>query len=200
MEYKLFSDDMIEGMLDLYAPYIVNTPVTFEVEVPSLPMFKARIEAISRMYPVIVCLERGKVAGYGYAHPQHERAAYQWNAELSVYVAEEQHHKGIGKGLYSRLLALLRLQNIVRVYSLITVPNEASMGLHRVFGFSQCGLLAHTGYKFGCWYDVAWLEKVIHETEVPLPLLSIHQVDHEKVEQVLRGDPNSISAAQEVCR
>lgn len=188
MEYKLVSDDEIIKMLELYSPYITDTTVSFEIEVPSLAEFKSRIQAISCDYPVVVCVEDGKLLGYGYAHRLQERAAYQWNAELSVYVDKQVQHKGIGKGLYQRLFALLRLQHVVRVYSIVTMPNEPSIGFHEAFGFTRCALLAHTGFKFGGWHDVVWMEKVIDEQSVPLPWISIDQVSETKISPILKGN------------
>ena len=148
-------------LLDIYAPYVA-TPITFENEIPTVEEFARRIREIAAFYPYLVCEVEGRIVGYAYAHRQMERAAYQWNAELSVYIDAAFAGQGIGKQLYTRLIELLKQQTL---YALITLPNEASIALHRSFGFQEVGVWRQTGYKCGRWHDVMWMDLHIASME-----------------------------------
>lgn len=153
-----------QALLDIYAPYVA-TPITFENEVPTVEEFARRIREIAAFYPYLVCEVEGRIVGYAYAHRQMERAAYQWNAELSVYIDEAFAGRGIGKQLYTRLIELLKRQHVKTLYALITLPNEASIALHRSFGFQEVGVWRQTGYKCGRWHDVMWMDLHIASME-----------------------------------
>lgn len=144
-------------ILKIYEPYIKKTTITFEYEVPSLEEFRGRMTGIIGAYPYLVCEADGKILAYAYAHRFHERAAYQWDAELSVYVEEEHTGLGMGKALYHALMELLKLQNVKNAYALVTSPNERSEALHLGMGFRLEGLNRETGYKMGKWLDVSCL-------------------------------------------
>lgn len=154
-------------ILNIYRPYIKDTCITFEYEVPSLGEFTQRIRDISREYPYLVCEIDGRVVGYAYAHRQLARAAYQWNAELSVYVDQAYVGHKIGGALYGALLEILACQNVQNVYGLVTSPNPGSQRLHEKFGFGIMGVCKDTGYKNGKWHDVIWFEKKIGPHSVP---------------------------------
>ena len=151
-----------QAVLDIYAPYIRNTNITFEYEVPSLSEFRKRMEGIMEGYPYLVCEIDGVMAGYAYAHRYKERAAYQWDAELSVYLREDYARRGIGRAFYTALMEILKEQNVRNVYGIVTSPNPPSEALHalpwasRLFGVSQ-----KTGYKLGRWIDVSGFERPI---------------------------------------
>lgn len=153
-----------QALLDIYASYVA-APITFENEVPTVEEFARRIREIAAFYPYLVCEVEGRIVGYAYAHKQMERAAYQWNAELSVYIDEAFAGQGIGKQLYTRLIELLKRQHVKTLYALITLPNEASMALHRSFGFQEVGVWRQTGYKCGRWHDVMWMDLHIASME-----------------------------------
>lgn len=173
-------------ILAIYEPYIKNTAITFECETPSVEDFKSRIRAIASDYPYIVCVRDGKIFGYAYAHRQMERAAYQWNAELSVYINQTCLRRGMGKALYGALIEILRLQNVRNVYGGVTVPNESSEKLHAYFGFKKLGVYHSTGYKCGAWHDVAWFEKAIgNGRPVPEPFIPIYAIDRDALTQIL---------------
>ncbi|MCP9611397.1 GNAT family N-acetyltransferase [Coprobacter tertius] len=150
-----------EDILAIYAPYIENTAITFEYTVPAITEFRERIETVLTSYPYLVCTVDGKIVGYAYAARHMERAAYQWNAVLSVYIDEQYGGYGLGPLLYETLIDLLKLQNLQNVYGIVTSPNENSEKLHSRLGFSLIGLFHKTGYKFGRWYDVSWWEKFV---------------------------------------
>jgi len=175
-----------EEILAIYAFYITKTPITFECEIPSIIDFKKRIREISSGYPFLVCLIDGKIVGYAYAHKQMERAAYQWNAELSAYLDENFVSLGIGKALCNALLEILKLQNIQNVYGGVTSPNIKSENLHRSLGFELLGVYHNTGYKCNKWHDVMWFEKHIgnHELE-PLAFKKIGNVNGRIVNDIL---------------
>lgn len=147
-----------QAILDIYTPYITNSNITFEYTVPTVDEFKNRMEIIMQKYPYIVAVCNEKIVGYAYAHEHKERAAYQWNVETSIYVNEELKHQGIGTLLYSKLLQILKVQNIQNVYACVTLPNENSEKIHCAFGFDLIGRFHETGYKFDKWHDVGWFE------------------------------------------
>lgn len=187
MNIRFAAEGDSAALLQIYGQYI-DTPITFEYALPTEAEFARRVRDIAAVYPYLVCEEGGRIVGYAYAHRQAERAAYQWNAELSVYLDKGHTGQGLGKHLYGMLIDLLRLQGIRTVYALVTVPNEKSEGLHRAMGFRHMGTQRSTGYKAGAWRDVAWFEKAIapHGTD-PAPLLPLGQVPAERIAAVLRG-------------
>jgi phosphinothricin acetyltransferase len=184
---RMADENDAEEILSVYSPYVTGSVITFEYDVPDIESFRKRVKDVLSNYPYLVCTEEGKVVGYAYASRHKERAAYQWNAELSVYVREGHHGLGIGKTLYGMLLELLRLQNVQNVYGCVTSPNIKSEGLHSRFGFEKVGTYRKTGYKFGSWLDVMWFEKNIGEHEKdPEPFTGIGKVKKEDVDRILR--------------
>ena len=171
------------GILAVYAPYIRETAVTFETEVPALEAFTARVAGICADFPYLVLEVDGELAGYAYAHRQAERAAYAWNAELSIYLAGKWRGRGLGAPLYRLLESLLAMQGYVNLYGVITASNAGSIAMHEKLGYRQTGLHEKTGWKFGQWHDVAWLHKRVREGEpgtiLPLSALDPAQVERE---------------------
>lgn len=183
---RLVQETDAAEILEIYAPYIKDTAITFEYEVPSVDEFRKRIRDISTDYPYVVCLIDGEIVGYAYAHRHMERAAYQWNAELSIYIDKSYLRLGIGKALYTCLIDILKLQNVQNVYAGVTIPNQNSEKLHEYFGFKKLGIYHNTGYKCGAWHDVMWFEKSIggHEIE-PMPFVSIREIDKSVIAQIM---------------
>ena len=171
------------GILAVYAPYIRETAVTFETEVPAPDAFTARVAGICADFPYLVLEADGELAGYAYAHRQAERAAYAWNAELSIYLAGKWRGKGLGAPLYRLLERLLAMQGYVNLYGVITASNRGSIAMHEKLGYRRIGLHEKTGWKFGQWHDVAWLYKRVGEGEpgtiLPLSALDPAQVERE---------------------
>lgn len=171
------------GILAVYAPYIRKTAVTFETEVPAPDAFTARVAGICADFPYLVLEVDGELAGYAYAHRQAERAAYAWNAELSIYLAGKWRGRGLGAPLYRLLERLLTMQGYVNLYGVITASNRGSIAMHEKLGYRQIGLHEKTGWKFGQWHDVAWLYKRVGEGEpgtiLPLSALDPAQVERE---------------------
>lgn len=168
------------GILAVYAPYIRETAVTFETEVPALEAFTARVAGICADFPYLVLEVDGELAGYAYAHRQAERAAYAWNAELSIYLAGKWRGRGLGAPLYRLLESLLAMQGYVNLYGVITASNAGSIAMHEKLGYRQIGLHERTGWKFGQWHDVAWLHKRVREGE-PGPILPLAALDRAQV-------------------
>lgn len=176
------------ALLQIYRPFVLHTAVSFELEAPSENEFGCRIRQFSLEYPYLVCEVEGTIAGYAYAHRFKERAAYQWGAELSVYVAPQFARRGIGTALYAALIGLLTRQNVVNLYAAVTLPNAASEGLHRSFGFVLAGVYHGTGYKQGQWHDVAFYEKRIGSHDAaPEPFVSVGQIPEEEARALLIG-------------
>lgn len=186
IKIRMAREDDTNEILKIYAPYVTDTSITFECDVPSPEEFRNRIRDISSKYPYLVCVIDDKIVGYAYSHRHKERAAYQWNAELSVYVDTKYLHFGIGKALYSALIEISKLQNIHNVYGVVTSPNKNSEKLHEFFGFNKLGVYHNTGYKCGEWHDVMLFEKSINNYEnSPNQVLSIKDVDQELVDSIM---------------
>ncbi len=191
MDYtmRLATEADAAAILDVYRPYVENTTVTFEYEVPTIEAFQARMRGIMAYYPYLVCERDGALVGYAYASRYRERAAYGWDAELSVYLREDAQHSGLAGRMYDALIEILRAQGFVNVYGIITHPNEKSEQFHAKQGFVTCGIAHRTGWKFGQWIDVADMERRIAEPAgAPEPTRSIHDMDPALIERALRGE------------
>jgi L-amino acid N-acyltransferase YncA len=140
----------------IYAPYVTASPASFEDVAPTPAELGRRIEQTTRSHPWIVLQNNGEVIAYAYASPHHPRPAYRWAAAVAVYVDPAHHRRGAGRALYDALLDLLRRQLLWAAVAGITLPNEASVGLHRAFGFEAVGVYRDIGWKAGGWRDVSW--------------------------------------------
>lgn len=177
-------EDAIE-LLKIYDQYI-DTTITFEYVLPSEDEFRRRIREFSEVYPYLVCEEDGKTIGYAYAHRAFERAAFGWDAEVSIYLDKAVRGRGIGKICYKVLLELLKEQGIITVYSLISTPNARSERLHEEMGFEWIGTHKNTGYKAGKWCDISWYQIQLNPyVDNPGPIKSIHDLEEEKVKSLL---------------
>ena len=186
--FRMASEEDTPEIHAIYKPYVTNSAITFEVEVPTVEEFGQRIRSISAEYPYIVCLSDRGMAGYAYAHRHMERVAYQWNAELSVYIDSGSQGCGIGRRLYAALIAILTLQNVKNVYGGVTSPNEKSERLHESLGFTKLGTYRKTGYKCGAWHDVIWFEKAVGAHNLnPAPFTPIHDVDRTAIANILEN-------------
>lgn len=160
---RMATKDDAYDILNIYAPYITDTCVTFEIEVPSFTDFENRIENIMNQYPFLVYEQDGIIAGYAYASKHAERAAYLYSVDVSIYIRHEYQGEGIGKKLYTALFEQLVNQGYYTAYAGISMPNEKSVRLHEAFGFVHAGTFHNIGYKHGKWLDVMWLEKPLRE-------------------------------------
>lgn len=159
-------DDAIR-LLEIYEPYILNTAVTFEYETVPLNVFQNRMSKIMEQYPWLVYELNGVIVGYAYACPFHERAAFAWDCECSVYVDSTYHGIGIASALYSKLFELIKMQGFYNVYALITTSNVSSIRFHEKWGFKIDGNHERCGYKFGKWYGLTYMSKAIGDYNVP---------------------------------
>jgi phosphinothricin acetyltransferase len=142
--------------LDIYEPYVRDTAVSFEEQVPTASEFLARIRETSATHPWLVIESGGAVAGYAYGAPHRSRAAYRWAADVTVYVARAHHRRGAGRLLYTELMRRLQRQELRIACAGVTLPNDASIGLHRALGFQPVGVYRRIGWKHGAWHDVSW--------------------------------------------
>jgi len=151
------------ALLDIYAPYVQTTWVTFETEVPAFIDFHGRIEQyrFKLGFPYKVAELDGGIAGYAYAHPFHEREAYRFTAETSVYIKQGFERGGIGTELYRVVLEDLAQRGFHAVIAILGYPNEASKRFHEKFGFREIGYFREVGYKFDRWLDAGYLEKIL---------------------------------------
>lgn len=157
----------LEQILSIYGPYVENTTVSFEYEVPSMAEFRARFEGITAQFPWLVWEEDGIIAGYTYACAPFSRAAYRWCAEPSIYLRPEFHGKGIGRKLYTALESLLRMQGYRLSYAIVTSENAASLDFHRSMGYSLLAEFPHCAYKHGKCLGIIWMEKRLLSAEMP---------------------------------
>ena len=177
------ADDAAE-ILEIYAPYVRNTAITFEYEVPSLSEFRGRIENTLQKYPYLAAVCGGKIVGYAYAGPFKARAAYDWAVELTIYLAPEAQGKGIGRKLYAALEDALKKMGVLNLYACIGYPRvedeyltRNSAEFHAHLGFEKVGEFHRCGFKFGRWYDMIWMEKIIGEgTDAQQPVTPYSEI------------------------
>ena len=148
-------------VLTIYAPIVQNTAISFELETPSYIEMRQRISSAIKDRPWLVCEREGEFLGYAYASTYRARGAYAWAVETSAYVDEEHQRKGIARGLYTSLLAVLNLQGYCTAFAGIALPNEASVAFHEALGYEAIGVFKQAGYKFGKWHDVGWWQRPI---------------------------------------
>jgi L-amino acid N-acyltransferase YncA len=139
----------------IYAAYVTDSAVSFEVEPPTEAEMAARI---ADAHDWVVLEECGRVIGYAYAKPFAPRAAYRWATEVSVYLERGFQRRGGGRMLYEALLPRLAARGFRMAIAGMTLPNDASEGLHRALGFQPVGTYRRIGYKHGAWHDVAWTQ------------------------------------------
>ncbi len=152
------------ALAEIYAPYTL-TPLTYESPAPDAEEFARRIERIGAVYPFLVCEAEGAAAGYAYAHRYRDRAAYDWDAELSIYLAPPYTGRGMGKALYTALCSLLRLQGYVNVYGCVAAPNTPSERLHESIGMELVFTDRRTAWKLGEWRDLAYYKLRLSEPQ-----------------------------------
>ena len=156
-------------LLAIYAPYVTDTAVSFEYDVPTVEEFADRIRKFSARYPYLKAVEAGgRILGYAYAHAFIERRAYDWSVETTIYLDREQRHRGLGTLLYRELERRLKAMGVLNMNACIAVYKEGdpyltddSPRFHEHYGFTEVGIFHDSGYKFGRWYDMVWMEKMI---------------------------------------
>jgi len=175
---RLATPDDADDIQAIYAPYC-HTAISFEAGPPSIEDMRARLVKVLGQYPWLICEEDGDLLGYAYATQHRERAAYRWSVDTSVYVREGRQRRGVGRALYTSLLAMLPLQGYINAYAGVTLPNPASVGLHESMGFEPVGVYRHVGFKYGSWHDVAWFQRLLQpQPSQPQPLVPLPQLCH----------------------
>ena len=167
-----------EQLVAIYAPYVLKTAITYEYAVPSAAEFAERISAYSEKYPYLVAEMNGSPVGYAYARPLGSRPAFDWAVETAIYIREDCKGRGVGKTLYEKLEAILKVMGIRTVTAAVASVShddpyltDASIRFHLAMGYIPVGTFHNAGCKFGRWYDLTWLEKAIgaYESDPPHP-------------------------------
>jgi phosphinothricin acetyltransferase len=193
VDYRIATLEDSPRIAEIYAPYVRDTAITFEIEpAADAAEIAARMRRIGAVYPWLVATRDGEVSGYAYACENRTRAAYRWSVDAAVYLCPSAHRQGIGRGLYARLFALLRAQGFVNAFAGITLPNAASVGLHESFGFRLIGVHRDVGWKLGAWHDVGWWQlRLADPRNNPAEPRPFPDLDGAIAEQVLRGQSSS---------
>jgi phosphinothricin acetyltransferase len=154
----------LPALLEIYNHYIRETPITFDIEPRTLVQRQAWFEgfATSGRYQCFVAVREGRAVGWASSQPYNERAAYETTISASIYLAPEACGQGVGRRLYATLFEALLGEDIHRIFGGITLPNEASVRLHRAFGFEPVGVYREVGRKFGRFWDVAAYLRPFH--------------------------------------
>lgn len=188
---RVASAEDAEELLAIYAPYVENTAISFEYEVPSVEEFRKRIERTLKKYPYLVAVKGQEILGYAYTGAFVGRAAYDWAAETSIYVKETSRKTGVGKALYQALEGVSRAQNILNLNACIGYPevpdchlNGNSVEFHSHMGYRMVGKFHNCGYKFGTWYHMVWMEKILGtHPDSPEPVTGFSDLSAEVLQQ-----------------
>ena len=164
------------ALREIYRWYVEKTAVTFEYETPTAEEFRARMDAVLSFYPFLVAEDAGGIVGYACAGRFHPRAAYGWCAETTIYLRADRRGRGLGRLLYAALEEALSKMGVVNLYACIAEPaaedeflTGASARFHERLGYRRIGTFRSCGFKFGRWYDMIWMEKLIgdHRPDPP---------------------------------
>ncbi len=175
--FRLATPEDAAAVLAIYAPYVRDTAISFEYEVPDTAEIRRRMENVLAMYPWLLAERDGETMGYAYASRFHPRAAFQWTVETSIYLAPAAHRQGIGRALYTRLLGLLRRQGLFTAIAAITLPNPPSVAFHEALGFREARAHPNVGFKQGQWYGVGYWQLELNPlVAVPDPPVSVGEL------------------------
>ncbi len=155
-------------LLGIYSYYVENTAITFEYDVPSVEEFAGRIEKTLKRYPYLVLEDEGRIVGYAYAGVFKDRAAYDRSCEMTIYLDHNALKKGYGRTLYEALEKELIAGGMQNLYACIGDPivedeylTKNSEHFHAHLGYTKVGEFHKCGYKFGRWYNMIWMEKLV---------------------------------------
>lgn len=164
-------------LLRIYAPYVRQTTISFETCLPTLDVMEQRVRETLVQYPWLVAENQDGVCGYAYAGPFRTRVAYEWCAEVTVYIDQAARGAGCGRELYGSLLRTLRKQNYFQAIAAIALPNPVSVAFHESLGFRCVGILPAVGYKAESWVDVGYWQRTLQATSLrPRPPLSFSKL------------------------
>ncbi len=198
---RLATPDDAEALLRIYKPYVEDTVITFECEVPTVEEFRERIANVLRYHPYLVADTEHGIIGYAYAAPFKDRAAYAWSVETSVYVDREWLGCGVGTVLYTALEKWLKAQNVVSLYACITSPNPRSIRFHRTFHYRKTARFRKCGYKKNRWRSIIWMQKTIgrhrRKPQAVLSMEDLRVLMLEHVSQIPLADLNSADEKRE---
>jgi phosphinothricin acetyltransferase len=158
-----------EACAAIYGPYVRDTCISFETEEPGPSEMARRISVANERHAWLVLTDHGRVVGYAYGSRFKDRAAYRWSCESSIYLEVGRRRTGGGRALYVALLDRLAERGYRRVFAGMTLPNDASAGIHAALGFEPVGVYRRVGWKHGAWHDVAWMQRSIGPDERPPP-------------------------------
>lgn len=172
------------ALLDIYSHYVLNTAISFEYEVPSVEEFESRIAHVLERFPYIAARRGDEILGYAYARAFHERRAYSWVVEVSIYIHRYAHGLGLGRRLYEELERLLKKQSVIHLVACVADPewedeylSHNSRNFHEHMGFKLFGEFKRCGYKFDRWYNMLWLSKQINDYAQPQPeVISLREI------------------------
>lgn len=160
--------DDAKELLAIYAPYVTETAITFEYVPPTVEEFRERITNTLKKFPYLVAEEDGIILGYTYASTFRVRPAFNHCVEMSIYIDKNQRRKGVGRLLYKEIedhLRKLGKLNLNASIATVDFPDDNltpdSERFHETFGYKKVGHFHKCGYKFGKWYDMIWMEKMI---------------------------------------
>jgi phosphinothricin acetyltransferase len=156
-----------EACAAIYAPYVLDTAITFESDPPQPEEMARRIAAAAQSHAWLVLESDGRIVGYAYGGPYKARVAYRWSCEVSIYLERGRRRTGAGRALYNELFGRLADRGFRTAVAGMTLPNEASVGLHRAMGFEPVGIYRRIGWKRGAWHDVAWVQRSIGADQDP---------------------------------
>ena len=156
-----------EACAVIYAPYVTDTAITLEIDPPRPAEMAARIASAVRAHAWVVLETEGRVVGYAYGGPFKSRAAYRWACEVSVYLERGRRRTGGGRALYEALFDRLAGRGFRTAVAGMTLPNDASVGLHRAMGFRPVGTYRRIGWKHGRWHDVTWVQRTLATSQDP---------------------------------
>jgi L-amino acid N-acyltransferase YncA len=150
-----------EACRAIYAPYVINSWVSFEEVPPSAADMASRIADYGATHGWLIAESDGKAAGYAYGSPHRTRSAYRTSCDVAVYVDPAFARRGVGRMLYAGLLPLLKQAGYHAAFGGIVLPNDASVALHRACGFTPVGIYHEVGWKLGGWHDVGWWQRLL---------------------------------------
>jgi L-amino acid N-acyltransferase YncA len=186
---RMATEEDAEEILKIYSPYVTDTAITFEYDIPSVAEFSQRIKDTLQTYPYIVALKEKRIVGYAYASAFKKRTAYNWAVETSIYLKQDCRGKGLGKKLYLALEDILKRQNIINLNACIAYTSAEDMHLdntstvfHEHLGYSKVAHFTKCGYKFGTWYDMIWMEKMLGDhIAAPDPVIPIARIQELRI-------------------
>lgn len=198
-EIRMAQIDDARQILAIYAPYVSDTALTLTSTVPSIEQVVQTMLDVKKHFPYLICCIDGEVVGFAYAYRQHPHEAHNWNAELSIYINPNYQGRGIATALYTALFQILKIQGYCNLYAVITIPNEASVALHRHFGFRELVVMERSGFKLVRWHDVLWMEMKIQGCHDPAEHgnpLTVQQLNSNELSTIMAMSTALLSGAQ----